>query len=291
MPVENRAFAGGLIALLLSGCATTGAPTAGDPLERMNRGTHRFNDAVDRAVLKPVATGYRNHVPQFIQTGVDNVLDNLAFPTTIVNDLLQLKFKDTLVDLGRFIVNTTVGLGGLMDPASELGIPRNDEDFGQTLGRWGVPAGPYLVLPFFGPSSVRDAPSIAADAQTDLRVALDLDSTTEWALAGLSFVNRRAELLPFDPSFDSAFDRYAFIRNAWLQRREYQVKDGNVPGGEITPEELEELEREMQESEDPAAPAEPPAAEDQPPAATTGSSNSDTSLIPASAEMAGGTFR
>jgi phospholipid-binding lipoprotein MlaA len=254
----------------------------------MNRGTHRFNDAVDRAVLKPVATGYRDHVPQLIQTGVDNVLEHLAFPTTIVNDLLQFKIKDTLIDLGRFAVNTTLGIGGLLDPASHFGIPRNDEDFGQTLGRWGMPSGPYLVMPFFGPSTVRDAPSIYADAQTDLRITLDLDSTTEWGLAGLSFVHRRAELLPFDPSFDSAYDRYAFIRDAWLQRREYQVKDGDVPGGEISPEELEELEREMQE---PEAPAEPEAPEGQPPPATAGSSRADTSLIPASAEMVDGTFR
>ncbi len=288
MIVYLRAATGALTALLLAGCATTGTTTPGDPFERMNRGTHRFNDAVDRAVLKPVATGYRNHVPQLIQTGVDNVLEHLAFPTTIVNDLLQLKIKDTLIDLGRFAVNSTLGIGGLLDPASRFGIPRNDEDFGQTLGRWGVPSGPYLVLPFFGPSSVRDAPAIYADAQTDLRVALDLDSTTEWVLVGLSFVNRRAELLPFDPSFDSAYDRYAFIRDAWLQRREYQVKDGDVPGGEITPEELEELEREMQEPEGTPAPATPV---DQPPPDSAGSSSSDTSLIPASAEIAGGTFR
>jgi phospholipid-binding lipoprotein MlaA len=288
MTVRQRGAAGALMALLLTGCATTGATTPGDPFERMNRGTHRFNDAVDRAVLKPVATGYRDHVPQLIQTGVDNVLEHLAFPTTIVNDLLQFKIKDTLIDLGRFAVNTTLGIGGLLDPASHFGIPRNDEDFGQTLGRWGVPSGPYLVMPFFGPSTVRDAPSIYADAQTDLRITLDLDSTTEWGLAGLSFVHRRAELLPFDPSFDSAYDRYAFIRDAWLQRREYQVKDGDVPGGEISPEELEELEREMQE---PEAPAELESPEVQPPPATAGSSSADTSLIPASAEMMDGTFR
>ncbi len=288
MSFQPRAAAGSVFALLLTGCATTGASTPGDPFERMNRGTHRFNDAVDRAVLKPVATGYRNHVPQLIQTGVDNVLEHLAFPTTIVNDLLQLKIKDTLIDLGRFAVNSTLGIGGLLDPASHFGIPRNDEDFGQTLGRWGVPSGPYLVVPFFGPSSVRDAPSIYADAQTDLRVALDLDATTEWGLAGLSFINRRAELLPFDPSFDAAYDRYAFIRDAWLQRREFQVKDGDVPGGEISPEELEEMEREMQDAESPAAPQAP---EDQPPDATTGSSSSETSLIPASAAIADGMFR
>ena len=284
MPALIRACAGALLVALLAGCATTNMGTPGDPLERMNRATYRFNDSVDRAVLRPVATGYRNHVPQLVQQGIDNFLENLAFPTTIVNDLLQLKIKDTLVDLGRFTVNSTLGLGGLLDPASHFGIPKNDEDFGQTLGRWGVPSGPYVVLPFFGPSSVRDAPSIYVDGQTDLRVALHIDNNVEWTLAGISLVHRRSELLPFDAQFDAAYDRYAFIRNAWLQRREYQVKDGDVPD-DIPLDELEDL-------EDPAEPEVPPA--EEPPAATQppedGASNSATSLIPASEETAGGMF-
>jgi phospholipid-binding lipoprotein MlaA len=282
-----RASAGALLVVLLAGCATTNMGTPGDPLERMNRATYRFNDSVDRAVLRPVATGYRNHVPELVQQGIDNFLENLAFPTTIVNDLLQLKIKDTLVDLGRFTVNTTLGLGGLLDPASHFGIPKNDEDFGQTLGRWGVPSGPYVVLPFFGPSSVRDAPSIYVDGQTDLRVALHIDNNVEWTLAGISLVHRRSELLPFDAQFDAAYDRYAFIRNAWLQRREYQVKDGDVPD-DIPLDEFEDLE-DPAESE---VPAEPPA--DEPPAATQppgdGASNSATSLMPASEATAGGMF-
>lgn len=279
-----RALTGALLLGLLAGCATTNLGTPGDPLERMNRTTHRFNDAVDKAVLKPVAIGYRDHVPQPIRTGINNFLDNLAFPTTIVNDLLQLKLKDMLVDLGRFTVNTTLGIGGIFDPATHFGIPRNDEDFGQTLGRWGVPPGPYLVLPFLGPSTIRDAPSLYADVQTDLRIGTYLDSTTEWALVGLSLVNRRAELLPFDTSLESAYDRYGFVRDAWLQRREYQVKDGNVPD-DIPVDELEDPE---DEAADEAADAPPPPT-DQPPGA--GASSSTTSLIPASEEIAGGTPR
>lgn len=299
MTAPIRALAGALLLGLLAGCATTDMGTPGDPLERMNRTTHRFNDTVDRAVLKPVATGYRDHVPQVIRTGVNNFLDNLAFTTTIANDFLQLKLKDTLIDLGRFTVNTTLGIGGILDPATHFGIPRNDEDFGQTLGRWGVPSGPYLVLPFLGPSTVRDAPSIYVDVQTDLRIGSYLDTTTEWALVGLSFVNRRAELLPFDSSVDAAYDRYAFIRNAWLQRREYQVKDGNVPD-DIPADELEDPEAgaapEVPAEPAPqaeAAPAEaappPPPETGQPPG--TGDSSSATSLIPASEAIAEGTFR
>ena len=284
MPALIRACAGAFLVSLLAGCATTNMGTPGDPLERMNRATHRFNDSVDRAILRPVAVGYRDHVPQIIRTGVNNFLDNLAYTTTIVNDLLQLKIKDTLIDLGRFTVNSTLGLGGILDPATHFGIPRNDEDFGQTLGRWGVPSGPYLVVPFLGPSTVRDAPSIYVDVQTDLRIGDYLDTTTEWALVGLSFVNRRAELLSLDATYESAYDPYAFIRNAWLQRREYQVKDGDVPD-DIPLDELEDL-------EDPAEPEVPPA--DEPPAATQppedGASNSATSLIPASEATAGGMF-
>lgn len=299
MPAMIRAIAGAILVLLLAGCATTNLGTPGDPLERMNRATHRFNFAVDRTVLKPVATGYRKHVPRLVQEGIDNVLEHLAFPTTIVNDLLQLKIKDTLVDLGRFTVNSTLGLAGLLDPASHFGIPKNDEDFGQTLGRWGVPSGPYVVLPFFGPSSVRDAPAIFVDAQTDLRVALHIDNNVEWALAGVSLVHRRAELLPFDAQFDAAYDPYAFIRNAWLQRREYQVKDGEV-ADDIPLDEFEDFE-DFEDTEAPETPETPgsPGAPEPPPAAdepaptqpSDGASSSATSLIPASEATVGGMFR
>ena len=287
-----RAIAGATLLALLAGCATTNLGTPGDPLERMNRATHRFNSSIDRAVLRPVAVGYREHVPQIVQTGVGNFLDNLAYTTTIANDLLQLKIKDTLIDLGRFAVNSTLGIGGILDPATHFGIPKNDEDFGQTLGRWGVPPGPYLVVPFLGPSTVRDAPSIYVDVQTDLRIGDYLDTTTEWALVGISFVNRRAELLAFDSSYENAYDQYAFIRNAWLQRREYQVKDGDV-ADDIPLDEFEEL-------EDPAGPEVPEVPEGAPagdePAATQppvedGPSSSATSLIPASEASAGGMFR
>jgi phospholipid-binding lipoprotein MlaA len=291
-----RAAAGALLLALHTGCATTNMGTPGDPLERMNRATYRFNDSLDRHVMKPVAKGYVKHVPSLVRTGIDNFLENLAFPTTIVNDLLQLKIKDTLVDLGRFTVNSTLGIGGILNPANAFGIPKNDEDFGQTLGRWGVPSGPYVVLPFLGPSTLRDAPSWYVDAQTDLRITLDLDATTEWSLVGVSLVNRRAELLPYDASFDSAYDRYAFIRNAWLQRREYQVKDGAVED-DIPQEELEDPGAPgdelptgappVEEAPPADAPAEKPA--DQPPG--TGASSSATSLMPASEAMADGTFR
>lgn len=265
------------LTLALAGCATTGPATPGDPLERMNRGTYRFNAAIDRAVLKPVATGYRNGVPRVIRTGIGNLLSNLSFPTTIVNDLLQLKLKDAAIDLGRFAINSTLGIGGLLDPASHFGIPRNNEDFGQTLGRWGVPAGPYVVLPLLGPSTLRDAPSVLADAQTDLRVQLDLETDERAALGALSVFDRRAKLLAIDPSIEAAYDPYAFVRNVWLQRREYQVRDGEVPD-DPAPEELEDPEL----LEDP---------EDQPAPDAVAGSSSETSLMPASAASPAGMLR
>jgi len=256
-----------IIALSLAGCAISGAAVPEDPWERVNRGTQRFNDALDRALLKPAATGYRNHVPRFIRTGVSNLLENLAFPTTIVNDLLQLKLKDTAADIGRFVLNSTLGLGGLLDPATDAGIRHNDEDFGQTLGRWGVPSGPYLVLPLLGPSTLRDAPALAADTQTDLRVQLDLDPETRIALGVVSAIDLRAQLLVADEALEGAFDRYAFIRNAWLQRREFLVRDGDVPDA-APPEE------EFEDPGDQSGPAR----------------NPETSLMPASAPSTGGGF-
>jgi len=272
-----------LLILSLAGCATTGPATPGDPLEGWNRGVHRFNDAIDRGVLKPVAKRYRKVVPQVVRTGVSNVLTNLAFPTTIINDLLQLKLKDTAVDIGRFALNSTLGLGGLLDPASHAGLARNDEDFGQTLGRWGVPPGPYLVLPLLGPSTIRDAPAFAVDTQTDLRSQLDLETAERVALAALSVVDRRAGLLAYDDQISRAFDPYAFVRDAWLQRREYKVRDGDVPDEEPMPDEEPLPEAETAE---PAAPA----PEDQAPDAAS-SSNSVTSLMPASAAAPAGRLR
>jgi phospholipid-binding lipoprotein MlaA len=292
MDLYFRAGAGALLLAMLGGCATTNMGTPGDPLERMNRGTHRFNTAVDNAVLRPVAVAYREHMPDGVRTGVNNFLENLAYPTTIVNNLLQLKIKDTLSDIGRFALNSTIGIGGLFDPATRFGIPKNDEDFGQTLGRWGVPAGPYLVLPFFGPSTMRDGPAIYVDWQTDLRVGDQVDPAVEWTLIGVSLVNRRAQYLEFDETWQGTYDPYAFIRDAWLQRREYRVRDGNVPDvdpleGLEDPEAMEDAESPEDPEPAEAAPA-PAPTPDQPPEGSP--SSSVTSPMAASETTAGGTL-
>jgi phospholipid-binding lipoprotein MlaA len=254
------------LALLFAGCATTSASRSPrDPLEPLNRGVYRFNDAIDRAVARPVAKAYHDHVPNPVRSGISNAIDNLAYPTTIVNDLLQAKWRAALNDVGRFLLNSTLGLGGLFDPASKEGLDKNDEDFGQTLGKWGVPSGPYLVLPFFGPSSLRDGPMIYPERYTDLRGYLG-DWETKWTLIGVGALDTRSELLSVDQVLRNAYDPYLFTRDAYMQRREYQVRDGDVPE-ETLEEPMEEPLPEDDSSEEikPRRPTDTPA-EQSPPA-------------------------
>ncbi len=201
------------------------------------------------AYQEAVAKGYREVIPKCGRLGLANCFDNLRFPGRFVNNLLQLKLMDAVTDTTRLVLNTTFGLGGLFDPATKAGLPRNDEDFGQTLGYWGMPSGPYLVIPFLGPSTLRDAPSLYVDYLTDARHYMG-DNPLEFGFLGLSIVDRRARLLPAEALIEDAFDPYAVIRNAYLDRREYQVRDGEV--------EAEDLEFEDWPEED-AGFAEPPA--------------------------------
>ena len=159
-----RAAVTTLAAAWLAGCAGTSdrlTHSPSDPYERVNRGVYRFNDGLDKAILRPVARGYKNYTPQPVQTGVSNFVANLEMPGTLINDILQGKLRAAVSDTERLLLNTTMGIGGLFDVAGKAGIDHNDEDFGQTLGKWGVPAGPYVMLPILGPSDLRDAPSRA----------------------------------------------------------------------------------------------------------------------------------
>jgi phospholipid-binding lipoprotein MlaA len=213
--------------LLMSGCATTRDNP--DPWEPLNRKTYAFNDALDRAVMKPVAQGYQTITPQFVQHGVNNFFDNLEDIGTSLNNLLQGKPKDGLSDAGRFLTNTTLGIFGLWDVATPLGLEKHYEDFGQTLGVWGVPMGPYLVLPLLGPSSARDAPAKAVDPAWYYSDYVDPERLY-WGLWGLDKVRIRANLLKAESILEeAALDKYTFIRDAWLQRRRSQVYDGNPP--------------------------------------------------------------
>jgi len=191
----------------------------------MNRGIFWFNEQADRWVLEPVATGWDWVMPDPVQTALGKLFDNARFPIVFANDLLQAKPRQAAEDVARFVLNTTVGVAGLFDPASRLGLEANFEDFGQTLGYWGVPPGPYLVLPLVGPSSPRDTVGLAVDSATRV-YPFFLDWWINLAITGTDRINQRALVLEMiREERKSAFDFYAFARSAHVQHRENLVKD------------------------------------------------------------------
>jgi phospholipid-binding lipoprotein MlaA len=216
-------------ALLLAGCASTSNRSeAYDPWEGMNRKTFAFNDALDRAVMKPLAQGYQKVTPEFAQEGVNNFYSNLEDIGTSLNNFLQGKPRNGASDAARFVVNSIFGVFGLWDIATPLGLEKHDEDFGQTLGRWGAPPGPYFVIPFLGPSTVRDAPARAVDPSWFYNDYLP--DRVYWSWWGLDKVRTRANLLKAGSILDqAAIDRYSFLRDAWWQRRRNAVYDGSPP--------------------------------------------------------------
>lgn len=213
-----------LLVCSLVGCATSGNPR--DPLEGYNRVMFGFNDAVDKAALKPVATVYQKVTPSFLQTAVGNFFGNLGDVWTAVNNALQGKGKEAASDVMRVAVNSTFGLAGLLDVASEARLPKHREDFGQTLGKWGVQSGPYIVLPFLGPSTMRDTVGLPLDLAAD-PWAYKKPKGVRYAGTLLKVVDQRASLLDASNLLEeAALDRYEFIRDGFLQRRESKVNDG-----------------------------------------------------------------
>lgn len=245
-----------LVCLAASGCATTprGDMDENDPLEGMNRAVFNFNEALDRAVLKPVADAYVDITPQPVRTSISNFFDNLVYPSVILNDFLQGKVRQGISDTARFVWNSTAGIFGLFDVASRMDLPAHDEDFGQTLGVWGVGEGPYLVLPILGPSSFRDAPGVAVTYAANGLYYIG-DSTTQWGLSALNGVDLRARAAGFMRFRDvAALDPYLFTRESYRQYRTYQIYDGNVPRSKLL-EELEEDEEDLPEEGAAATPA------------------------------------
>ena len=240
----------------LAGCATPGRTTSADPWQGMNRSVFRFNEAIDRAAFKPVAKGYKAVTPEWLRGAIGRVLANLEYPITMVNQLLQGKPVRFLQDTGRFVANSTLGIGGIFDVADKLGLPAHDEDFGQTLAVWGVPAGPYVNLPFLGPSSVRDAPSRFVDYFSGPLRYAKVPDAIDYGTTVLDIVDTRAALLATDATLDSAFDKYGLMRDAWVQRREYLIFDGNPPVEEF--EEFEDDEDADTPAADSDAVADPP---------------------------------
>jgi phospholipid-binding lipoprotein MlaA len=213
-----------LAATALSGCATGTNPK--DPYEKFNRQMFAFNDSVDEHALKPAATVYKRVLPDFVQSGVGNFFGNLGDVWTAANNFLQGKGKDGISDVSRVLVNTTLGIGGLFDPASGVGLPKHSEDLGQTLGYWGVPSGPYLMLPLLGPSTIRDTAMLPLDIKADPWGNVN-DTAVRNSGIVLRGIDQRAGLLDASTLLeDAALDRYEFIRDGFLQRRQNKVFDG-----------------------------------------------------------------
>lgn len=204
-----------------------------DPYERTNRSVYEFNNAIDRAVFKPLAKGYRAITPRPLRKGITNVLNNLREPFTFVNALLQAKPKYAIRAVGRFAVNTTAGLGGLFDPAKKMGMEPHSEDFGQTLAVWGIPEGPYLMLPFIGPSNPRDAVGFVVQFfgdPADILITDEFGKKAHYAVLGTRVVDFRATALEtVDPLLDTSDDPYVFIRSAYRQKRNFDISNGAVP--------------------------------------------------------------
>jgi len=226
--------------MVLCGCTTIQAAKGGpgqrlDPWEHWNRKVFNFNEDLDRKVLVPVATTYTDVVPQEVRRGVGNFFNNFADAWSAINNMLQGKFEIGFEDATRVGANTLFGLGGILDVASEMGLDHHYEDFGQTLGRWGVGAGAYVVLPVLGPSTVRDAAALPVDRLATPPAFFD-GTKTQLALTGLQIVNKRASLLGATRVIDEiALDKYTFIRDAYLQRRRALVFDGDPPPARPSP--------------------------------------------------------
>ena len=226
-------FRGIVFAMLIplaAGCATTGAGNPKDPLEAINRPIYAFNDVIDRYALKPLAQGYQKVTPEPFRLMVTSFFANLGDLYTGANNVLQAKPRQALIDVSRFVVNSTLGMAGIADVASAIGLQKHQEDFGQTLGWWGVPPGPYLVLPFLGPSSFRDAPSRVVDNYGDPVSQYTGDVALRNTGIGLRIIDVRVGLLEAEKVIDgAALDRYSLIRDGWLQRRRNAVYDGEPP--------------------------------------------------------------
>jgi phospholipid-binding lipoprotein MlaA len=218
----------------LTGCAAlpSGKADPRDRFERFNRSIYKFNTALDHAILRPTARAYVKVLPRPVRTSINNFTTNLAYPTTVANDFFQGKVADGVTDAARIVVNTLLGLGGLFDPASHMGLDRHTQDFGLTLGHWGVPSGPYLMLPFFGPSTVRDTAGLVPDYALTYEIVSRNLITNNWVSGGLFVVaqiDRRSQLLDTDKILDSTYDPYAFLRSAYLQRRDYLIHGDENP--------------------------------------------------------------
>lgn len=211
---------------LLCGCPKSSNPD--DPFESINRFTYRFNTAVDTAVLKPAAIAYKTLLPQFIRSGINNAYDNIGMLPTVANDLLQGKGRYAIKDTWRFIINSSLGIGGLIDVASTFSLPPRNNDMGLTFAKWGNKQSPYVVIPLLGPSTVRDGFGLMFDYTFFTPYPYIKNSAAMWSILGVRYAGLRSQLLDSDPIISQAIDKYAFIRDAYLQHRNYLITGGEA---------------------------------------------------------------
>lgn len=224
---HNRArhWINGFLLVMLLGFSAPQSFANQDPLETINRKVFAFNDFMDRYLLKPVAKSYDWLTPRIVDDGISNVFDNLGEIKNFLNDLLQFKFRAASTDVGRFLINSTIGIAGIFDVATRMGLEENQEDFGQTLARWKVGSGPYIVLPFLGPSTLRDAVALIPDSYTVPQSRIDHVPTRN-TVYGVDVIDTRSDLLSTEELIQG--DKYTFIRDVYLQRREFLISDGVI---------------------------------------------------------------
>jgi phospholipid-binding lipoprotein MlaA len=239
--------------MALGACAHSPVDEPSDPLEPVNRAVYGFNMQLDHYFARPAAKGYTFAVPEEFRTGVRNFFSNLTYPTVIINDALQGKFKQSGLDFTRFLMNSTFGLVGFLDPATMVGLEKHDEDFGQTFGYWGVGPGWYLMLPFFGPTDNRDITGRALGYATDPLTYIN-SLAFSVSMTGLSTIKTRADLLSVDSVLEQQFDPYLFVRSAFLQHRQNQVYDGNPPREDYGLDDYDSYPAASQQAEGPTAP-------------------------------------
>ena len=202
---------------------------AEEDVDPFNRTVYGFNETVDDNLLEPVSRAYKDHVPEVAQDGVSNFFGNLRDVSTLANQILQFKPVESIETLGRILVNSTIGLGGLFDVASDMGLTTDDEDFGQTMGVWGVEEGPYVVLPLLGPSTVRDSAGLFVDTTSDANMIDKTEGIGFISSSAINIIDKRVELLPVTDMLDLSDDPYTMMRSSYLQKRKFDVFDGNLP--------------------------------------------------------------
>lgn len=200
-----------------------------DPLEDVNRVTHGFNEVFDDNIFEPISRAYKNFIPDFVKERVSNFFDNLRDVSTLGNQILQFKLIESVTTLGRILVNSTAGLGGLFDVASDIDLTTDNEDFGQTMAVWGVENGPYITLPFLGPSTLRDSVGIYVDTHSPTNLISKMNDISFVSASAMNAIDQRVELLPITDILDHSDDPYITMRSSYLQKRKYDVFDGDLP--------------------------------------------------------------